>query len=53
MITVVGIGPGAADHILPLAAGGVHENANVQLAHFICNSRKRELPANDQLRLVG
>lgn len=28
------------DHILPLALGGLHEYANVQCAHFICNSRK-------------
>lgn len=26
------------DHIVPLAAGGLHEPANVQTAHFICNS---------------
>lgn len=28
------------DHIVPLAAGGRHEPANVQAAHFLCNSRK-------------
>lgn len=28
------------DHILPLALGGLHDYANVQCAHFICNSRK-------------
>jgi 5-methylcytosine-specific restriction endonuclease McrA len=28
------------DHVLPLSAGGTHEYANVQLAHFLCNSRK-------------
>jgi hypothetical protein len=28
------------DHIIPLAGGGSHTYANVQLAHFICNSRK-------------
>lgn len=28
------------DHVLPLAAGGTHEPANVHLAHFICNSLK-------------
>lgn len=28
------------DHIIPLAAGGTHEYANVQLAHFACNVRK-------------
>lgn len=41
------------DHILPLAAGGTHEPANVQLAHFICNSEKGDRPADDQLRLIG
>lgn len=30
------------DHIIPLAAGGTHEYANVQLAHFLCNSRKSD-----------
>ena len=28
------------DHVLPLAAGGTHESANVQLAHLLCNLRK-------------
>lgn len=28
------------DHIVPLARGGTHEPANVQLAHRRCNSRK-------------
>jgi len=30
------------DHIIPIARGGTHEPANVQSAHFICNSRKRD-----------
>lgn len=33
------------DHRIPLAADGTHGYANVQLAHFICNSRKRDLAA--------
>lgn len=43
------------DHIVPLAAGGDHVRANVQCAHFICNSRKGQgtAPSGDQLRLVG
>lgn len=41
------------DHIVPLAAGGKHEPANVQCAHARCNSSKRDRAANDQLRLVG
>ncbi len=28
------------DHILPIACGGTHTMANVQCAHFSCNSRK-------------
>jgi 5-methylcytosine-specific restriction endonuclease McrA len=28
------------DHIVPLARGGTHEPANVQCAHFMCNSIK-------------
>jgi len=31
------------DHIVPLAKGGNHTRDNVQLAHFICNSYKRDL----------
>lgn len=31
------------DHVVPLGAGGEHNLANVQLAHFICNARKRDL----------
>jgi 5-methylcytosine-specific restriction endonuclease McrA len=28
------------DHVISLANGGTHEPANVQCAHFLCNSRK-------------
>lgn len=28
------------DHVVPLVAGGDDTRANVQLAHFVCNSRK-------------
>ena len=28
------------DHIIPLSQGGLHSWANVQLAHFLCNSYK-------------
>lgn len=45
------------DHIIPLAAGveagGVHSRANVQCAHFMCNSIKQANAANDQLLLFG
>lgn len=30
------------DHVIPLAKGGLHKWGNVQLAHFGCNSRKRD-----------
>jgi 5-methylcytosine-specific restriction endonuclease McrA len=33
------------DHRVPLARGGAHQPGNLQLAHFICNSRKRDLVA--------
>ena len=32
------------DHIVPLAAGGSHEPANVQLAHLRCNEQKGDRP---------
>lgn len=40
------------DHILPLANGGTHEPKNVQLAHLVCNTRKKNTGV-DQLRLFG
>lgn len=30
------------DHIIPLSKGGLHEPNNIQLAHFICNSKKSD-----------
>jgi hypothetical protein len=41
------------DHIIPLAEGGTHTPANVQLAHFICNSKRGARGGNEQLLLVG
>lgn len=43
------------DHIVPIAAGGTHGYANVQLAHFLCNSRKSDRVAGpgEQLRLIS
>lgn len=39
------------DHIVPRAKGGDHRWENVQLAHCICNSRKRDL-MGDELQEV-
>lgn len=36
----VDVSEASLDHIIPLAKGGTHEPANVQLAHRRCNSRK-------------
>lgn len=43
------------DHILPLSLGGDDLRANVQCAHFLCNSVKSAGtgPNGDQLRLLG
>ncbi len=43
------------DHVIPLAAGGTHEPANVQAAHFRCNSFKSDgfWQDGEQLRLLG
>lgn len=41
------------DHIIPLNKGGTHEPKNVQCAHFLCNSIKRDNAAHDQLLLFG
>lgn len=42
------------DHVVPLDLGGDDKRANVQLAHFICNSRKsNRLNGPVQLALVG
>lgn len=41
------------DHIIPLARGGTHEPANVQCAHFICNSIKSDRGYAEQLLLFG
>jgi 5-methylcytosine-specific restriction endonuclease McrA len=42
------------DHIVPVSLGGAHEEANLQLAHFGCNSRKRNKVngQGEQLRLA-
>lgn len=41
------------DHVVPLAAGGTHEPANVATAHFLCNSLKSDGGGNEQLMLIG
>lgn len=37
------------DHIIPLSRGGTHEPDNVQIAHFICNSKKGNKIISEQL----
>lgn len=39
------------DHIVPISKGGPHVRSNVQLAHYGCNSAKRDRPLG-QLRLI-
>jgi hypothetical protein len=41
------------DHIIPMSKGGPHSYANVQAAHFRCNSLKRDRSAGEQLLLIG
>lgn len=40
------------DHVLPIACGGDDTRANVQLAHFSCNARKRT-GGSQQLAMIG
>lgn len=37
------------DHIVAMANGGGHTWDNVQLAHAICNSYKRDLSENEEI----
>lgn len=41
------------DHLVPLALGGDDVRANVQLAHFACNSGKGVRGVGEQLALFG
>jgi len=41
------------DHLTPLAKGGTHEPLNCRTAHFICNSKKSDRLAGDQLILFA
>lgn len=40
------------DHVIPMSQGGPHTYANVQCAHFLCNSLKG-VGGSQQLALVG
>src|SRR5688500_8256868 len=42
--TVPADGAPVVDHVVPLANGGTSDISNLQTAHFICNSYKRDLP---------
>jgi 5-methylcytosine-specific restriction endonuclease McrA len=41
------------DHIVPLSRGGMHEAANVHLAHLDCNLSKNCYGGGEQLLLFG
>lgn len=41
------------DHIVPLAKGGKHVRANVQIAHLRCNLRKGDRAPDVQVLLIG
>lgn len=41
------------DHIVPMSKGGPHVYANVQCAHFLCNSVKADKAVGEQLLLIG
>ncbi len=43
------------DHIIPISKGGLHEQKNVQLAHYSCNAKKgnRVWGNGEQLRMFG
>ncbi len=38
------------DHIVPLAKGGLHSFANIQLAHEECNLRKGDMLESDYVQ---
>ena len=41
------------DHIVPLARGGLNIDANMQLLHSVCNSRKGSSDPMDFMRSIG
>jgi 5-methylcytosine-specific restriction endonuclease McrA len=42
------------DHVVPRARGGGDEDANLQLAHFVCNASKNDgyVAGGEQMRLI-
>ncbi len=40
------------DHVIPLAAGGVHTYANSRIAHLDCNVRRGTVCSGEQLALI-
>lgn len=43
----------SVDHIVPLSEGGDHARANCRLAHYGCNSSRRNRGGGEQLSLIG
>lgn len=41
------------DHVVPLSKGGIHDPANVALAHLGCNTAKNNRGGGEQLMLIG
>ena len=46
------LGP-SIDHVVPRSQGGSDDLANLRLAHWGCNRRRRDRGGNEQLALVG
>lgn len=43
----------SADHIVPRSRGGGHEAGNLQLAHWICNVRRKDRPLEEVVLIHG
>lgn len=47
-----GLGP-SVDHVVPRSQGGSDDLANLRLAHWACNRKRRAKGGNEQLALIG